>query len=49
MPLHNFSPPKGRLEIIEIESTALAGNLLGDPARRQVAVYLPYLYGRVAS
>jgi len=26
---------------LEIESQALAGNLLGDPARRELAVYLP--------
>ena len=41
MPLHNFERPQGRLAEMVIDSAALAGNLLGDPARRTVAVYLP--------
>lgn len=41
MPVHNFRRPQGRLVEIEIASAALEGNLLGDPARRVVAVYLP--------
>ncbi|MCH9685123.1 MAG: enterochelin esterase [Deltaproteobacteria bacterium] len=41
MPLHNFTRPRGRVVEIEIESAALATNLLGDPSRRTVAVYLP--------
>jgi S-formylglutathione hydrolase FrmB len=41
MPIHPFDPPQGRIESVSIESGALAGNLLGDPARRTVAVYLP--------
>ena len=41
MPVHNFRRPQGRLVEFEIESAALAGNLLGDPTRRVVAVYLP--------
>lgn len=44
MPLHPFQPPRGSLETITIESTALAGNLLGDPTSRQVAIYLPEGY-----
>lgn len=44
MPTHNFQQPRGRIETIEIESTALAGNLLGDPATRSVAIYLPEGY-----
>ncbi len=31
----------GTLESLAIDSTALAGNLLGDPSRRRVDVYLP--------
>ncbi len=41
MPAHNFRRPQGRVVEIEIESQALAKNLLGDPATRVVAVYLP--------
>lgn len=41
MPLHPFEAPRGRLETIVVESEALKGNLLGDPSRRQVPVYLP--------
>jgi enterochelin esterase-like enzyme len=41
MPHHNFDRPRGRLVEIEIESKALADNLLGDPATRSCAVYLP--------
>ena len=44
MPQHSYVPPNGRIEIIEIESGALANNLLGDPAVRRVAVYLPRDY-----
>jgi len=44
MPIHNFRPPAGRLVEIEIASEALADNLLGDPTRRRVAVYLPEGY-----
>lgn len=39
MPSHPFARPAGRLVEIEVESAALAGNLLGDPTRRAVAVY----------
>jgi enterochelin esterase-like enzyme len=45
VPIHNFGRPQGRLVEIEIASTALEGNLLGDPTRRTVAVYLPAGYG----
>ncbi|MBP1632941.1 MAG: hypothetical protein H6Q11_1229 [Acidobacteria bacterium] len=49
MPVHNFRRPQGRLVEIEIESAVLAGNLLGDPTRRVVAVYLPPGYEADAS
>ena len=49
MPVHNFRRPQGRLVEIEIESAALVGNLLGDPTRRVVAVYLPPGYDADAS
>jgi len=32
---------KGRLDELEITSSALAGNPLGDPARRPLYIYLP--------
>lgn len=41
MPVHRFDPPAGRLVEIVVDSAAVAGNLLGDPARRRVVVYLP--------
>ncbi|MFH1680403.1 MAG: alpha/beta hydrolase-fold protein [Candidatus Eisenbacteria bacterium] len=41
MPAHNFSPPKGKIVPVRIDSKALRGNLLGDPAERAAAVYLP--------
>lgn len=41
MPLHPFARPRGRVVELEIESTALADNRLGDPSTRTVAVYLP--------
>jgi S-formylglutathione hydrolase FrmB len=44
MPIHNFAPPRGRLETLTIDSDALRDNLLGDPATRRVAVYLPEGY-----
>lgn len=40
---HNL--PRGRVETLTVESTALAGNLLGDPASRAVPVYLPPGHG----
>ncbi len=46
MPTHPFQPPMGRLETLTIDSTALRGNLLGDPHVRDVAVYLPPEYDR---
>jgi enterochelin esterase-like enzyme len=33
--------PQGRVKTLWIESEALAGNLLGDPTRRRVDVYVP--------
>jgi len=44
MPAHPFEPPQGRTETLVLDSRALAGNLLGDPARRTIAVYLPRDY-----
>ncbi|MEE9385400.1 MAG: alpha/beta hydrolase-fold protein [Nannocystaceae bacterium] len=44
MPRHNFRPLQGRIEYLEIESTALQDNLLDDPHRRQTAIYLPAGY-----
>lgn len=44
MPVHPFTQPKGRIEVIEVESAALGSNLLGDPATRSLAVYLPPSY-----
>ena len=41
MPTHNFSALKGHVETIVIKSSALEGNLLGDPVDREVAIYLP--------
>jgi hypothetical protein len=44
MPNHNFDLPKGRLEYVTIDSAAVAHNMLGDPTRRTVGVYLPEGY-----
>ena len=44
MPTHPFVRPRGRIEVIEVQSKALKNNLLGDPADRSVAVYLPEGY-----
>ncbi len=44
MPKHPFGPPRGRIETLTVEGKALEGNLLGDPSRRQVSVYLPACY-----
>ncbi|MCP3977735.1 MAG: enterochelin esterase [bacterium] len=41
MPVHNFDLPAGRIEYVSIDSRALRDNMLGDPATRTVAVYLP--------
>jgi S-formylglutathione hydrolase FrmB len=38
----------GRLEWVEIDAPALAGNPLGDPARRPLLVYLPPGHGGAA-
>ena len=45
MPNHSFLPIRGRIETIQVESEALANNLLGDPSSRTVAIYLPENYG----
>ncbi len=41
MPLHPFNRLEGELCSFTIESSALVGNLLGDPTERAVTVYLP--------
>lgn len=41
MPVHNFDRPQGRLEHLTIDSRAVSNNVLGDPASRNVAIYLP--------
>ena len=41
MPQQNYANPRGRIEVIDIDSDALADNLLGDPRSRSVAVYVP--------
>jgi S-formylglutathione hydrolase FrmB len=37
----NLLAPRGTLQRLEIESKALAGNLLGDSSKRELFVYLP--------
>ena len=44
MPIHPFDSIRGRIETFTIESKALAGNMLGDPSKRSVSVYLPPNY-----
>ena len=44
MPRHNFERPRGTIIHIAVESEALRNNLLGDPATRDVALYLPEGY-----
>ena len=44
MPVHRFARPRGRLESMEIDSAAIANNILGDPTRRTIMVYLPQGY-----
>lgn len=44
MPRQPYDRPRGSISVIEIQSEALAGNVLGDPAKRSVAVYLPEGY-----
>ena len=44
MPRHPFNQPRGRFETIHVESATLAENMLGDPVRRSVVVYLPEGY-----
>ena len=41
MPTHNFKVPKGTLSSFETADSPLLENLLGDPLKRTVAVYLP--------
>ena len=42
--LKRFAGPRGRVEITEFDSHVLRANPLGDPTRRDVAVYLPAAY-----
>jgi S-formylglutathione hydrolase FrmB len=44
MPTHNFAAPKGTRVEFTINSQAVAHNMLGDPATRRIAVYLPEGY-----
>jgi len=44
MPQHNFKLPRGRIDYLEVDSTALKNNVLGDPSKRSIAVYLPEGY-----
>ena len=44
MPSHPFARPRGKIEVFEIHSDAAGDNLLGDPAERSIAVYLPQDY-----
>ena len=48
MPLHSFSPLKGEIRVISIDSESLKNNLLDDPTVRQVAIYLPQNWERNA-
>jgi enterochelin esterase-like enzyme len=41
VPQHRFDPLAGRVVYRTWDSPALRGNLVGDPSRRTVAVYLP--------
>jgi enterochelin esterase-like enzyme len=45
----NRDVPRGTIHRLAIDSDALAGNLLGDPSRREVDVYLPAGHDRGAS
>ena len=49
MPIHNYSPLRGQIREIRVDSPALAGNLLGDPTARTVALYLPPGYDEAAA
>jgi enterochelin esterase-like enzyme len=44
MPTHPFTPHRGTIDYLTISSERVADNLLGDPAERRVAVYLPEGY-----
>ena len=44
MPIPSFERVQGRIVTLTIESQALRHNMLGDPSRRDVAVYLPPEY-----
>ena len=44
MPKQNYRQPLGKIEILEVDSSALKNNMLDDPAVRSVAVYLPRDY-----
>jgi S-formylglutathione hydrolase FrmB len=46
MPVHAFTQPRGDIVHLTIDSAAVRDNLLGDPAARTVAVYLPEAYRR---
>lgn len=44
MPVHAFTQPRGEILHLTIDSAAVRDNLLGDPADRAIAVYLPAGY-----
>jgi len=46
MPIHNYAQPRGTTVTLEIDSPALAANVVGDPSSRAIAVYLPEGYDR---
>ena len=46
MPCHNFAAPQGRVVELVLESSRLHDNMLGDPGKRIVSVYLPRDYER---
>lgn len=44
MPLHPFGSLRGTIETFSIDSSHLKSNMLGDPAKREVSIYLPPNY-----
>ena len=41
MPVHSFAPLQGKVVETWVDSEAVKNNLLGDPSRRLIHVYLP--------
>lgn len=44
MPRHRFGRPRGSLVEVQVDAPSVKDNMLGDPWRRTVAVYLPEGY-----